>query len=111
MTLIKDEQEGGIEYSKVYGPDKKFSISFVKLSGDHTIPYHFHEQTETIYAIVNGKGRMIVDDQEIDVYAGLTLYIPPKSPHTIVAEKGERIDFWCKECPPDDDDFHPKNKI
>ncbi|HKZ45089.1 MAG TPA: cupin domain-containing protein [archaeon] len=107
--LVEDSQEGGIKYEKMYGPNNSFSLSKVKLTQAHRIPYHYHERTETVYFIIDGEGTMIVDGKEVDVRGGQMFVIPPKIPHTIFAKEKRTVDFYCKECPPDDDDFHPQN--
>lgn len=37
---------------------------------------HFHERTDEIYYIIDGRGRMRLDDEEIEVRMGQVVYVP-----------------------------------
>ena len=37
---------------------------------------HYHAQTDEFYYIVDGEGRMVLDDDVIDVHRGMVVYIP-----------------------------------
>jgi mannose-6-phosphate isomerase-like protein (cupin superfamily) len=50
--------------------------------GGSTAP-HYHPQTEEIYFILEGRGRMQLDDQTRDVGHGDAIAIPPGSRHQI----------------------------
>ncbi|MCL4207853.1 MAG: cupin domain-containing protein [Pirellulaceae bacterium] len=50
--------------------------------GGSTAP-HYHPQTEEIYFILEGRGRMQLDDQTRDVGPGDAIAIPPGSRHQI----------------------------
>jgi mannose-6-phosphate isomerase-like protein (cupin superfamily) len=50
--------------------------------GGSTTP-HYHPQTEEIYFILEGQGRMQVDDQSQDVNPGDAIAIPPGARHQI----------------------------
>lgn len=37
---------------------------------------HYHERTDEIYYVIDGSGRMQLDDQEIELQPGVVVYVP-----------------------------------
>src|SRR5438876_8432129 len=37
---------------------------------------HYHEHTDEFYYIIDGRGRMILDDEEIELHKGVVVYVP-----------------------------------
>ena len=37
---------------------------------------HFHERTDEIYYVLDGEGRMRLDDEEIELHRGVVVYVP-----------------------------------
>lgn len=37
---------------------------------------HYHQHTDEIYYVLDGTGRMRLDDQEIDLHKDVTVYVP-----------------------------------
>lgn len=37
---------------------------------------HYHERTDEIYYIIEGEGRMRLNDEEIELHSGVTVYVP-----------------------------------
>ena len=37
---------------------------------------HYHQRTDEIYYIIDGEGRMSLDDDEIELHSGVTVYVP-----------------------------------
>lgn len=37
---------------------------------------HFHERTDEFYYVIDGQGRMRVDDDEIELHKGVVVYVP-----------------------------------
>ena len=50
---------------------------------------HYHKNTEEIYYITEGKGRMELGKKRFEVKTGDAIAIPPKTPHKII-NKGRR---------------------
>ena len=42
---------------------------------------HYHEQTNEFYYILGGQGRMTLDDSEIELHAGVVVYVPRGTKH------------------------------
>ncbi len=56
---------------------------------------HYHEQTEEIYYILQGSGRMQVGDDSRDVGPGDAVAIPPGQRHQITNTGTELLRFLC----------------
>jgi mannose-6-phosphate isomerase-like protein (cupin superfamily) len=42
---------------------------------------HYHEKTDEIYYVIDGSGAMLLDDQEIELHAGVVVYVPRGTRH------------------------------
>ena len=42
----------------------------------HDAKLHYHAQTDEFYYIIDGRGTMILDDEEIEVHKGMVVYVP-----------------------------------
>jgi mannose-6-phosphate isomerase-like protein (cupin superfamily) len=62
--------------------------------GGKTTPHH-HPQTEEIYYLLEGVGRMRIGDQERDVRPGDAIAIPPGVVHQIVNTGPAVLKFLC----------------
>ena len=56
---------------------------------------HHHPRTEEIYYILEGCGRMQVDEQTAEVRAGDAIAIPPGSKHQLTNTGGSELKFLC----------------
>jgi mannose-6-phosphate isomerase-like protein (cupin superfamily) len=45
---------------------------------------HYHERTDEFYYIIDGQGRMIVDDEEIELHRGVVVYVPRGVKHKAI---------------------------
>lgn len=71
-------------------------ISINTLPAGTNIPFvHSHKQNEEIYGILSGKGKVIIDDEEITLDQGDWLRISPKSKRQFFAAENEGISFIC----------------
>jgi len=62
--------------------------------GASTTP-HYHPQTEEIYYILEGAGRMTIDGETRDVGPGDAIAIPPGAVHMIHNPGSETLKFLC----------------
>ena len=44
---------------------------------------HYHKNTTEVYYILDGNGTMIVDEETVDLSAGVCVYIPPGVRHQV----------------------------
>ena len=40
------------------------------------VKLHYHKRTDEIYYVLHGAGRMKLDDKEIELHKGVTVYVP-----------------------------------
>jgi mannose-6-phosphate isomerase-like protein (cupin superfamily) len=62
--------------------------------GGKTTPHH-HPQTEEIYYVLEGAGRMRIGDEERDIGPGDAVAIPPGQVHQIVNTGDAVLKFLC----------------
>ena len=71
------------------------SLAEARLPVGATTSEHHHEQTEEIYYILVGTGRMVLGDQSRDVGAGDAIAIPPGIDHQITNTGELVLKFLC----------------
>ena len=79
------------------------SLAEARLSAGATTTLHLHRQTEELYHILSGSGRMHLDGKQFDVAAGDTVLIPPGIPHCIHNPGPVELRFLCCCAPAYDD--------
>ena len=47
---------------------------------------HYHERTDEIYYIIDGEGKLILDDDEVEVHKGVVVYVPRGVRHKAVGK-------------------------
>lgn len=62
---------------------RKQSLAEARIAPGLTTQAHYHPQTEEIYYILSGIGRMTIDGQTRDVVDGDAIAIPPGAIHQI----------------------------
>ena len=70
-TVIEEQDEAAAEVHHVEIQDAKL---------------HYHEHTDEFYYVIDGQGRMILDDEEIDLHQGVVVYIPRGVRHKAVGK-------------------------
>jgi mannose-6-phosphate isomerase-like protein (cupin superfamily) len=51
---------------------------------------HYHKQCTEVYYILEGRGKMELDDDVVDVEPGMVIYIEPYTPHRLESRDGVR---------------------
>ncbi len=95
-------------YSKIYvGNDSRTElhetlgltgaeISINNLPAGASVPFvHAHKTNEEVYAIMSGKGKVIIDGEEIALTAGDWVRISPKAKRQFFASEDTGISFVC----------------
>jgi mannose-6-phosphate isomerase-like protein (cupin superfamily) len=52
----------------------------------HDAKLHYHARTDEFYYIISGSGRMVLDDDEIEVHEGVVVYVPRGVRHKAVGD-------------------------
>ncbi len=63
---------------------KKMAGIFVILPPGGKVPYHYHENRESLILIISGQGIEQVENEEFTVAAGDVIYIPAKEKHMLI---------------------------
>ena len=72
------------------------SLAEARVAPGAATALHRHQNTEELYHITAGKGRMTLGDQVFAVQTGDTVLIPPGTPHRIANEgPGELVLLCC----------------
>jgi mannose-6-phosphate isomerase-like protein (cupin superfamily) len=51
---------------------------------------HYHKECTEVYYILEGEGKMELNDEVVDVYPGTILYIEPYTAHRLYSAEGVR---------------------
>lgn len=71
-------------------------ISINNLPAGANVPFvHSHKNNEEVYGILSGKGKVIIDGEEIALTAGDWVRIAPVAKRQFFAAEGEGISFVC----------------
>ena len=71
-------------------------ISINNLPAGASVPFiHSHKTNEEIYGILDGKGKVVIDGEEIALTAGVWLRISPAAKRQFFAAEDAGISFVC----------------
>ncbi len=78
------------------------AVTWVEAAPRSQQPLHAHPDSEQVYVIVAGRGRMIVAGEERWVQAGTLVFIPPGAQHAIYNPGPEQLVYASAAAPPFD---------
>ena len=71
-------------------------ISINTLSAGECVPFvHSHKQNEEIYYILSGSGKVVIDNENVNLVAGDWLKISPNAERQFFASKDNSISYIC----------------
>lgn len=71
-------------------------ISINNLPAEASVPFvHSHKTNEEVYGILSGKGKVIIDGEEVSLTAGDWVRISPSAKRQFFATENEGISFVC----------------
>jgi mannose-6-phosphate isomerase-like protein (cupin superfamily) len=79
---------------------RNLSITWVDVPPGAEQHAHSHEDSEQVYVIVHGRGRMRVAGDEEEVGEGDLVFIPPATDHGIVNDGDETLVYVSATAPP-----------
>lgn len=71
------------------------SLAEARVEPGRTTDAHFHPQTEEIYYVLTGVGRIRIGDESRDVKPGDAIAIPPGAVHQITNIGADTLVFLC----------------
>jgi mannose-6-phosphate isomerase-like protein (cupin superfamily) len=69
------------------------------------IPVHLHEGLEELFFFYAGQGKAVIEDHEVELIPGTTLYVPRQVWHGITNTGVEPLRFTWTVCPPGLENF------
>lgn len=63
------------------------------VQGRITTDYHDHDDKEQVYYFVSGRGRMLIDDVEVEVTAGDAVHLPPHEKHQVINNTEDDLEY------------------
>lgn len=79
---------------------RNLSVTWVDVPPGAEQRLHSHEDSEQVYVVVRGRGRMNVAGDEEDVGEGDLVFIPPATDHGIVNDGNETLVYVSAASPP-----------
>jgi mannose-6-phosphate isomerase-like protein (cupin superfamily) len=79
---------------------RNLSVTWVECTPGSQQDLHAHRASEQAYVIIEGRGRMIVGEEERDVEPGTLVFIPPGQPHAIKNIHDQRLVYVSATSPP-----------
>ncbi len=76
------------------------AVTWVECAPGSQQSLHAHQDSEQVYVIVRGEGRMLVDEEEQVVGPGDTIFIAPRSRHAIRNEGDVELIYASAASPP-----------
>lgn len=67
---------------------------------------HYHKNTTEVYYILEGRGKMELNDEVIDIEPGLVILIEPGTAHRLYSEQGVRTLVFGVPAYREDDEFY-----
>ncbi len=52
----------------------------------HDAKLHYHERTDEFYYVIDGRGTMVLDDEEIELHRGVVVYVPRGVKHKAIGK-------------------------
>jgi mannose-6-phosphate isomerase-like protein (cupin superfamily) len=79
---------------------RNLSVTWVDVPPGAEQRLHSHEDSEQVYVIVRGRGRMYVSGDDEDVGEGDLVFIPPATDHGITNDGSETLVYVSAASPP-----------
>lgn len=106
VTEHRDDRYGSVFELNLPQPSqiKNLGFAFATVDVGKRSPDHHHQHTEEIYHILEGKGRMYLSGESVDVSAGDTVFIPVNTKHSLENTGSSVLRFIVITSPPYDYD-------
>jgi mannose-6-phosphate isomerase-like protein (cupin superfamily) len=81
-------------------PGRRQSLAEATVPAGASTRAHFHRESEEIYLVTSGSGRMLLGEEERPISGGDCVVIPPGTVHRLQADAGEPLVVVCSCVPP-----------
>ncbi|MGH8092277.1 MAG: cupin domain-containing protein [Chthoniobacterales bacterium] len=83
------------------------SLATIFIDQNHSSRAHYHKMMEEIYYFIEGRGHVIIDDQQFHVEPGSAVFIPVGAVHQVINRGSSRLKFISADSPSyNPDDIH-----
>jgi mannose-6-phosphate isomerase-like protein (cupin superfamily) len=79
---------------------RNLAVTWVECAPGSQQDLHAHPDSEQVYVIIAGRGRMIVGEERSEVSRGAAIFIPPRTDHAIRALGDELLVYVSATSPP-----------
>lgn len=81
-------------------PSRRQSLAEATVAAGGATLAHFHRESEEIYLVTSGSGRLLLGDEQQPLSAGDCVVIPPGTIHRLWADAGAPLVVVCSCVPP-----------
>jgi mannose-6-phosphate isomerase-like protein (cupin superfamily) len=81
-------------------PGRRQSLAEATVPAGRSTFAHFHRESEEIYLVTSGSGRLLLGDEEQPISAGDCVVIPPGTVHRLWADAAAPLVVVCSSVPP-----------
>lgn len=81
-------------------PTRRQSLAEATVPAGGATLAHFHRESEEIYLVTSGSGRLLLGEEERPIAAGDCIVIPPGTVHRLWADPGAPLVVVCSCVPP-----------
>ncbi len=93
-NVIKNFKGGEKETTAFMHTDENNRILFGTLCPGASIGMHTHETNSEVIYITSGRGMLLYDDGEEEVYEGICHYCPMGHSHSLINNSNEELHFF-----------------
>jgi len=81
-------------------PGRRQSLAEATVRAGGSTLAHYHRESEEIYLVTSGSGRLLLGEHAAPIAAGDCVVIPPGTVHQLHADPGEPLVVVCSCVPP-----------
>ena len=96
---IKDEYDRSEDI--LVGPEltEACAAATVRMKRGFETEAHAHDTEEQLFIVLSGKGELVIEDENREISKGMTVYIPRRASHKIVATSEELVYIYVSVWP------------
>jgi mannose-6-phosphate isomerase-like protein (cupin superfamily) len=81
-------------------PGRRQSLAEATVPAGGSTLAHYHQESEEVYLVTSGSGRLLLGDEERPIAVGDCVVIPPGTIHRLWADPGAALVVVCSCVPP-----------